>query len=362
MNQKLFSHVAVPLLLTAVSLPLVSDGGVSETAEPVTSSTSQQPTPEGSPVPMASELDAPTNVIKLGERGDKSSDVVESTIVARVQAHDLEGREAATVYVKNIPVLTFVGASTVSDNSVKLGARASASDQGSKSLMPSVAQAKPNAEPLSADSDAPMMRATSVAAKLNKLNREVIDASTITVSWDGSRKAQKAGGERYLIKAGETVLVAIDSSTILSGSTRNLEQDALQAANRLRRLLGNVSPLSSVSGKPKPPAPVAVRLVERAIASVNGWASWYGPGFHGNLSASGEVFDQNALTAAHRTLPFGTRVRVTNLNNGYAVVVRINDRGPFHGDRIIDVSARAAGILGLVDSGVAPVKVDILNR
>ena len=80
-----------------------------------------------------------------------------------------------------------------------------------------------------------------------------------------------------------------------------------------------------------------------------GAASWYGPGFHGRKTASGERFNQNAMTAAHRSLPFGTKVRVVNERTGRSVVVRINDRGPFHGGRIIDLAqapARALGIAG----------------
>ena len=91
-----------------------------------------------------------------------------------------------------------------------------------------------------------------------------------------------------------------------------------------------------------------------------GIASWYGPGYEGNLTASGERFDPNAITAAHKTLPFGTRVRVTNLRNGRSVVVRINDRGPYIRGRIIDLSRRAAGIVGMRKSGVVPVRVQVL--
>jgi rare lipoprotein A len=86
-----------------------------------------------------------------------------------------------------------------------------------------------------------------------------------------------------------------------------------------------------------------------------GKASWYGPGFQGKRTASGERFDMNALTAAHRTLPFGTRIRVRNSQNGREVVVRINDRGPWAGDRIIDVSKAAAAALDLLQAGEAPV-------
>lgn len=92
-----------------------------------------------------------------------------------------------------------------------------------------------------------------------------------------------------------------------------------------------------------------------------GKASWYGAKHHGKKTASGERFDQHALTAAHRTLPFGTRVRVTNLNNDRSVVVRINDRGPHVLGRIIDVSRKAAERLGMLGSGVAPVRVQSLR-
>ena len=92
-----------------------------------------------------------------------------------------------------------------------------------------------------------------------------------------------------------------------------------------------------------------------------GVASWYGPGFHGRRTASGEVYDQDALTAAHRSLPFGTRVRVTNLENGRAVEVRINDRGPFVGGRVIDVSRAAARVIGLIGPGVGRVRVEVAS-
>ena len=84
-----------------------------------------------------------------------------------------------------------------------------------------------------------------------------------------------------------------------------------------------------------------------------GPASWYGPGFHGRLTASGERFNSSAMTAAHRTLPFGTRVRVEHASSGRSVVVRINDRGPYAGRRIIDLSRASAQALGI--GGVATV-------
>ena len=92
-----------------------------------------------------------------------------------------------------------------------------------------------------------------------------------------------------------------------------------------------------------------------------GMASWYGPGFNRRKTASGERFDQNALTAAHKTLPFGTMVRVKNLGNGREAVVRINDRGPFSAKRIIDLSKGAAQKLGMIASGTARVRITALD-
>ena len=92
-----------------------------------------------------------------------------------------------------------------------------------------------------------------------------------------------------------------------------------------------------------------------------GIASWYGPKFHGNDTANGEVFNQYELTAAHRTLPMPSLVRVTNLENGRAIVVRVNDRGPFKNGRIIDLSTRAAQLLGFHQEGTAKVLVEILE-
>ncbi len=92
-----------------------------------------------------------------------------------------------------------------------------------------------------------------------------------------------------------------------------------------------------------------------------GTASWYGRKFQGRRTASGEIYNMYAHTAAHRTLPFGTYVRVENLRNHRKTVVRINDRGPFVGNRIIDLSYAAARDIGLVGSGTAPVKITVLG-
>jgi len=91
-----------------------------------------------------------------------------------------------------------------------------------------------------------------------------------------------------------------------------------------------------------------------------GLASWYGQRHQGRPTASGEMYDMNKLTAAHRTMPFGTRLRVTNTENGRFVVVRVTDRGPFASGRILDVSLAAAKALGMVGDGVAHVEIAVL--
>ena len=93
-----------------------------------------------------------------------------------------------------------------------------------------------------------------------------------------------------------------------------------------------------------------------------GIASWYGPGFDGNLTANGEVYDMYGISAAHKTLPFGTIVRVVEIETGRSIVVRINDRGPFIEGRIIDLSNGAAEKLGIVEKGITEVGLRILHR
>jgi len=110
----------------------------------------------------------------------------------------------------------------------------------------------------------------------------------------------------------------------------------------------------------------AAALLSFAMLSMagaeTGVASYYADSLNGNPTASGEPYDKTALTAAHRSLPFGTKVRVTNLSNDKSVVVRINDRGPHVKKRVIDVSGAAAKKLGLLDSGTAKVSIKVLDN
>lgn len=115
-----------------------------------------------------------------------------------------------------------------------------------------------------------------------------------------------------------------------------------------------IEPPIEVASEPEPEAKTT-----RSLG--NGVASYYGKRFHGRLTANGERFNMNAMTAAHKTLPFGTKVRVTNRRNGESVVVRINDRGPFIRGRTIDLSRAAASKIGMISSGHARVELDIVS-
>jgi rare lipoprotein A len=243
----------------------------------------------------------------------------------QIHPHNLAGRQATTVYIRNIPFLTFVSQADISN-----------SDE----------------------------RASAIATKINQLIIDKVDASQITVSWKA---------DSYIIKVNGEELVKIDGKTTrLPDTTNNLSQDALQATNRLRRLIDVAHALNQINSIPLPPQepikqPQQVKKSPQQNASrevqatSKGMASYYSYE-GGNRTATGERFNPQGLTAAHRSLPFGTRVRVTNTGNGRSVVVRINDRGPFIRGRVIDLSVSAARELGMISSGVAAVKLEILSN
>jgi len=282
----------------------------------------------GAPLPSFAEDASESQALANPSTGTQSAAVqaaLEGGIhplgeVVSVYAHLLDGATAVTLYVNTLPVVTFVGEASAESSPV--------------------ADAKAALDP----SD-PMARAWVVGSELERFAAANQDATTIGVRWDSDQ-------ERYVVSLADQDLLAVGTTTILADTTADEAEDALQITNRLRRLLGDAPALDEIEGQPAPLLAVA--------STQTGLASWYGPGFHGRRSASGEVFNQYALTAAHRTLPFGTRVRVTNLNTGQQVVVRINDRGPFSGRRIIDLSAEAAAVIGLRSSGVGEVRLEIL--
>jgi rare lipoprotein A len=116
------------------------------------------------------------------------------------------------------------------------------------------------------------------------------------------------------------------------------------------------TPESKKPEESRPPAATG-----RILLTLEGVASYYAEDFHGKLTSNGETYDMNGLTAAHRTFPFGTKVRVTNLENGKSVIVRINDRGPFKEGRIIDLSRGAAEQIDLIPTGTTRVKLEVLQ-
>ncbi len=117
---------------------------------------------------------------------------------------------------------------------------------------------------------------------------------------------------------------------------------------------------TTITGPAAPETSLSSPKAAKVVETFEGTASWYGPEFHGKKTASGEVFDMTDLTAAHKELPMGTTCIVTNLRNNKSVTVRINDRGPFLKDRVIDLSYAAAKVVGMIDTGTAPVKVEVL--
>lgn len=130
-----------------------------------------------------------------------------------------------------------------------------------------------------------------------------------------------------------------------------------------RRLFATVASLALAALLLTLPAPGSLHASRDDEVSAwlqSGRVSWYGPGFHGRRTANGEIFDTNGLTMAHRSLAFGSRVRVTNLDNGRSIVVRVNDRGPYVRGRIADLSHAAAAELGFVDDGVAHARIELI--
>ncbi len=134
-----------------------------------------------------------------------------------------------------------------------------------------------------------------------------------------------------------------------------------QAAGSLSRVAAVLLLLSACAPSKPPAPPLRVPTPPAVPLSQQGIASWYGPGFHGKKTTSGTVYDQYAMTAAHQTLPLGSRVVVTNLTNGKTVTVLVNDRGPFAKGRIIDLSYAAARAVDMIRPGTAPVRVDVVD-
>lgn len=142
---------------------------------------------------------------------------------------------------------------------------------------------------------------------------------------------------------------------VLAHSRNSVSTSSVSAATPVvPTVLPQTTPVAQVQAKTKH------RLISQVASRLSGIASWYGRTLHGHPTASGEIFDETALTACHRTLPFGTLVKVTNLHNHRSVVVRITDRGVLNPERVIDLSSAAATKIGMLRAGVAPVKLTIV--
>ncbi len=330
------------------------------------------------------------DVVKVGElktsTGGNTSDAVNTSI----HPHNVGGRRAATLYIRNIPVITFLSSKPIASTEKKVGV-VGEDDQGVQlyalntgnsfqvASLGNIANAKKI--PTGSLQDDPVHKAGLIAARINQMIRNNVKADQISVSWKGQDEARVANpsrnknvsiqqqpGDRYTIKINNQELVEINQNTRLADTTNDLAKDALQATNRLRRLIGNASPLKEIanlpsrSGSSQTVANLPQQIASNIRLSFQGIASFYGSGFHGRPTATGERFNSEAMTAAHRSLPFGTRVRVTNTRNGRSVVVRINDRGPYIRGRVIDLSTGAARMIGMIGSGIAPVKIEVLGR
>ncbi|WKT83810.1 MULTISPECIES: septal ring lytic transglycosylase RlpA family protein [unclassified Thermosynechococcus] len=272
---------------------------------------------------------SPVVATKVGER--QSTAPTTTRAIASLHRHQQQGREAVTVYLRGIPVLTFLGQRVAATEGVKVAAANGAAMPEQTTLSEAAQQA------------------TILTARLNQLHEQGFDANLVRVGWDAQQ-------QNYRIYADKEPLLTLNNQVTLPNSSQRNDENALRITNLIRRQLGNAPALTSVEGSPN--TVVAMGPIRMQLTGI---ASWYGPGFHGARTANGERFDQDALTAAHRTLPFGTRVRVTNLQNGRSVVVRINDRGPFTGGREIDLSRGAAAAIGLIGAGVGPVRIDVLD-
>jgi rare lipoprotein A len=343
-----------------------------------------QTTTGNSPTTQASAV---ADAVKVGEYQSPTQENTLDAVNTQIHPHSVEGRQAATLYIRNIPVLTFLGSNPVKSAETKVGTIGNS--QGVKSYIPAASNSAKVASvgsvmdvsksPSSIIADDPVHRASLVASKINQLMREDADASKIIVSWKtgekspvNNNKAQDKSSsvqqqpDSYTIKINGKELVEINESTQLADTTNNLAQDALQATNRLRRLIGQASPISEIANLP-PRTTLSMPKLPQQVAgriklNFQGIASWYGYDWAGRKTANGERYNPEGMTAAHRSLPMGTKVRVTNTRNGKSVIVRINDRGPYIGGRVIDLSLGAARILGMMSSGLAPVRIEVLGR
>ncbi|MEN9251391.1 MAG: septal ring lytic transglycosylase RlpA family protein [Thermostichales cyanobacterium BF4_bins_65] len=251
---------------------------------------------------MPAALGSLSPVLKVGTWQRDSQE----TSVTTLYEHRMDGQVSTTLYLRDLPLVTFVE--------------------------------RPN-------QPSPLLQASSLAAQLNQLARSHAGAQTVDLVYRDDRYVITHNGEEFL---------RFDDSILTMG--KDQASVALMVTNRMRRLLLNAPPLAAA---PLPPQPSPLQQAVSTLVGMvpvqeqRGQASFY--------TFAPRSKTHGAMTAAHRSLPFGTLVRVTNLTNGRATVVKINDRGPFIPGRIIDLSFAAAQAIGMVQAGVVPVKVEVLR-
>ncbi|MEL6262212.1 MAG: septal ring lytic transglycosylase RlpA family protein [Cyanobacteria bacterium J06631_12] len=196
-------------------------------------------------------------------------------------------------------------------------------------------------------------RAYLLAQQLKRLIRQASFDPTQLSAYP-NRDISLGSADDLMVGTPDRSLFAIDDA-MADDLGYSKEWAAVAWANNLRSALA-VDPLKAGD------ALMSLQNLQPSKIAMTGEASWYGPYFHGRATANGEIYNQNDLTVAHKSLPFGTRLKVRNLDNGKTVVLRVNDRGPYVGDRILDLSKAAADCLGSDEAGVIPVEAIVLKK
>ncbi|NJK60445.1 MAG: septal ring lytic transglycosylase RlpA family protein [Oscillatoriales cyanobacterium SM2_1_8] len=271
--------------------------------------------------------------LKVGETRSQGMQRVGQDSLSRVIPHTENQRSAATVFLRGLPVVTYLGPA---DKTPAVANQNGTSVSDVKVGGPS-GQAKtdvargPETLPGLRQMPDPVERGAVMAATLTDLARSGVAADTVQAVWqDGV----------FWVRLGDRAQIALEDGVQLPNTTGDREQDALQMANLLRRLLGDAPPLTAVVNAPR--RPVVAQAPRRPKRVLAGLASWYGPGLYGRPTATGRPLTRQSFHAAHPYLPLGTTLRITNVANGRSTVLRVEDRGPFHGNRLLDITEAAA--------------------
>ncbi|MFQ3680123.1 MAG: septal ring lytic transglycosylase RlpA family protein, partial [Pseudanabaenaceae cyanobacterium] len=290
-----------------------------------------------------------TAPLKVGETRSQGMQRVGRDSLTRVVPHTEDGRAAATVFLRGLPVVTYVG--PVGENVATAGEVKVGQPSGRPK---SEGTPGPETLPGLRELANPAERAAIAAATLTELSRSGLAADAVQAVWQDGR---------FWIRLGDRAQFVLEEGVQLPNTTGDREQDALHMANLLRRLLGGAPPLMRVANAPRrsPSGLAGGPLVGRPRRVFSGLASWYGPGLYGRPTATGRPLTRDSFHAAHPYLPLGTTVRITHAANGRSTVLRIEDRGPFHGNRLLDITEAAARALGMLSAGLATVRVEVLS-